>query len=132
MNEIGTTYIIEGINPQPWSVSIRGKNGALDAYQNAVKEELADYDIEPWPVGVPVKLYFEFWRQLESVVDADRRRHRNQYADATNLQKALEDALQGVLFTNDRYVPDIHTRIKAQGADVEPKIVIRISPAVYD
>ena len=126
------TYIVNGLNPQPWSVSMKVKRGALDAYQRGLKEELVDQVEGLWPPGVPIRLYFEFWRQLEDHLDYDRRRHILQLADATNLQKSTEDALQGVLFTNDRYVSDVHSRIRAQGVDVEPKIVIVIGPSDHD
>ena len=36
--------------------------------------------------------------------------HGPQVPDVTNMQKAFEDALQGVVFRNDRQVGDIHSR----------------------
>ena len=124
------------LNPEPWAVgtisSGRSKGGKifarmspdpnLAAYQRAVKEELAD--AEMLPEGF-TKLTFYFWRQQATYLDAaDRRRHRNQ-ADATNMQKGLEDALQGILFENDRDIRDIRSVIMEQGPNVEPCIVIQ-------
>lgn len=135
------TFWITGVNPQPWQVAapVKGKrkpkfwvkHGALAGYQEAVKEELRAL----WPYGpfdtkeTPVALSFVFWRQIENVQDADGRWHRGGIADATNLQKALEDALQGILFTNDRYVADIRSRIIEQSPYTEPKIGISVKPA---
>lgn len=123
------------LNPEPWavgSISSGRKNGKifsrmspdpnLAAYQRAVKEALQDAEKLPSDY---TKLTFFLWRQQAAYLDsADRRRHRNQ-ADATNMQKGLEDALQGILFDNDRIVQDIRTVIMEQGPNVEPCIVIQ-------
>lgn len=121
------TYIIVDINPQPWSVSTKVKRGALEAYQHQLKEELVLQGATLWPQGAIVNLKMEFWRQLEDHIDYDRRHHTMKYADATNLGKATEDALQGVLFSNDRYVREACSRIQEQGVNVQPKVVITIS-----
>jgi Holliday junction resolvase RusA-like endonuclease len=135
------TFWITNVNPQPWQAP-RGakrfgtmtKHETLKGYQNAVKEQMADL----WPygpfdgnpnTGTPVALSFVFWRQIESVQDARGNWHRGQVADATNLQKALEDALQGVLFTYDRYTADVRSRVIEQSPYTEPKIGIAIKPA---
>lgn len=138
------TFWISGVNPQPWQVAapVKGKrkpkfwvkHGNLAGYQEAVKEELravwpyGPFDIHP-KTGTPAALSFVFWRQIENVQDADGRWHRGGVADATNLQKALEDALQGILFTNDRYIADVRSRIVEQSPYTEPKIGICIKPA---
>jgi hypothetical protein len=122
-------FVIYELNPQPWSASMHVKRGPLLAYQQALKEELAAQGATLWPVGASISLRLQFWRQLESEIDYDRRRHVMKYADATNLQKATEDALQGVLFGNDRYVKEILSRIEEQGVDVKPKVIITISSA---
>ena len=125
-------YFVLKVNPEPWAIGevSRTKSGArispnpnLAAFQNAVREELDE--CEPLPDTFR-KLTFYFWRQQARYIDAgDRVRQRNQ-ADATNMQKALEDALQGVLFENDRDVRDIRSVIVDQGAHVkEPGIIIR-------
>lgn len=132
-------FWITGVNPQPWQAprftkGFKGvtKHETLKGYQNAVKEELAAV----WPYGpfdttqeTPVALSFAFWRQIENVQDTSGRWHRGQVADATNLQKALEDALQGILLTNDRYVADVRSRIIEQSPFTVPKIGIAIRPA---
>lgn len=128
-------YYVLPLNPEPWAVGnayvVRsggkltarvGPNPGLQSYQEAVREELAD--VKMLPPG-RYRLDFYFWRQQAQYLDAaDRKRQRNQ-ADATNMQKALEDALQGVLFENDRDVAQISSTIVAQGVEVKPCIVIR-------
>lgn len=123
------------INPEPWAVgtiSSGRKNGKifsrmspdpnLVAFQKAVKESFEGLPMLPADF---TKLTFYFWRQQAVYLDAaDRRRHRNQ-ADATNMQKGLEDALQGILFENDRNVREIRSVIVEQGPKIEPCIVIQ-------
>lgn len=130
-------FWVTGVNPQPWAVP-RGnrfggrpqKGGVLHTYQQAVKEQVSSFwEFGPFDKDVPIALSFAFWRQIENEQDTAGRWHRGKVADATNLQKALEDALQGVLFTNDRYIADIRSRIIEQGPYVEPKIGICIRPA---
>lgn len=119
------------LNPEPWAVGTiyRTKQGAgmspnpnLVAFQKAVREELMDHKFLP---DTYRKITFYFYRQQAQYLDmSDKIRSRNQ-ADATNMQKALEDALQGVLFENDREVRDIRSVIVQQGFDVNPMILIR-------
>ena len=123
------------LNPEPWSVgdAFVGKKGGknfarvspnpnLVTYQAAVREELED--AEPLDEGA-YKLTFYLWRDLSGYISASDRVVRQHQADATNMQKALEDALQGVLFDNDRYVRDIRTVIVQQGKNIEPRILIK-------
>lgn len=131
----GTYWYHLHVNPEPWAVgnaAVGRRNGktfarisphaGLKAYQEAVREELDD--VTKLPDG-QYRLTFFLWRQQAQYIDiGDKRRQRNQ-ADATNMQKALEDALQGVLFDNDREVQDIRTRIVSQGSHIEPLIVIK-------
>ena len=118
-------YVLH-LNPEPWAIGTISyhrmtPNAGLQAYQEAVREELADE--EQLPTG-EYALKFYFWRQQATYLDmGDKRRQRNQ-ADATNMQKGLEDALQGVLFENDRNVRSVHSVIVAQGPLIKPCIVI--------
>ena len=128
------------INPEPWemgTVTSGFKNGkrfstispndTLVAYQNAVKEALEDFEpLDPAAVLDAVKLTFFFWRQRTKYINASDRIITKSSADSTNLGKGLEDALQGVLFKNDRIVRDVRSVIVAQGTDVEPKILIKV------
>lgn len=124
-------YYVLHINPEPWAVGSvsRGAKGArispnpnLVAFQNAVREAL---DGAKKLGFTRIKITFYLWRQMAKYIDAaDRVRQRNQ-ADATNMQKGLEDALQGILMDNDRDVEDIRTVIVEQGPFVEPCIIIK-------
>lgn len=119
------------LNPEPWAIgSVTPRRGGnrispnvnLVTYQEAVKEALADVEMLPPDYR---KITFYFWRQQAQYIGMDDRvRSRNQ-ADSTNMQKALEDALQGVLFENDREVRDIRSMIVEQGYDVTPCIWIK-------
>lgn len=126
------------VNPEPWaigSISIGKKNGAphgrmspnaqLVAYKEAIAEHLREESV-PIPPG-EYTLTFYFFRALDDYETGSGRRHRKHQADATNLQKATEDALQGILFANDRDVRDVRSVIVEQGADVKPGIFIKIS-----
>lgn len=132
-----TTIIISDINPEPWtapSVAIGRKKGgglypqvyssaALKAYQSAIRESLTKA-----PVEHDVVLRFYFWRQLPAYDTERARRARKHEADATNLQKALEDALQGYMFKNDRQVQDVRSIIMEQAHGTRPMIVIQMEP----
>jgi hypothetical protein len=121
------------LNPEPWAIgAISGNriapNPGLVTYQNAVREEL---DGEPMLPKEMRKLTFYFFRRIDKYINtADRVQSRNA-VDATNLQKGLEDALQGVLFENDREVRDIRSVIVQQGHDVDPAFVIIHAERVY-
>src|SRR5258708_2084247 len=111
-------YLLEGVNPEPWMASEgsvgRGKGrqfvrfhkpDQLRNYQEAVKAEMPRQN--PHAVERPgdIEVMFFFWRQLSQFeLHEDTKRRRSHVADATNLQKALEDALQGVLYKNDRNI----------------------------
>ncbi len=127
-------YLIQGINPVPWKApnasALKTKSGfaipklsspaELKNYQEAIKEAA----MEPPPVLMEherLDLRFFFWRQAGT-------KHDHQ-ADATNMQKALEDVLQGILYVNDSAVVHVESTIQAQGPDVEPNIIIEIGPA---
>ena len=122
------------INPEPWAVGSisTGARGArmspnpnLVAFQNAVRESMAGTEMLDSKYR---RFEFYFFRQTAVYLDSrDRKRSRNQ-ADATNMQKGLEDALQGILFENDRDVVDIRSVIAMQGPEVEPMILIRAMP----
>jgi Holliday junction resolvase RusA-like endonuclease len=127
------------INPQQWEVGPlsvgrrrgggyiphMGRNQELAAYQSAVHDALMQFfEYGQYEPG-PVQLHFWFWRRLDTYHNGNRQITKNA-VDATNMQKALEDALQGAFFENDRQVINIHSEIVAQGVDVEPAIIFEI------
>lgn len=133
-------FLIEDINPQPWAVGPLGigrkggmypymaPNQQLVTFQNAIKAELLN--LEPDLLDGDVMLTFYIWRSLDVAEmvsgGAKNRQRRAHAADATNIQKAIEDALQGVVFANDRQVRDVRTVLVEQGQNVRPRILIKI------
>lgn len=129
-------YVLE-LNPEPWAVgpvgmgrrngkpyAYVGRNQQLFAYQQAVKEELGTQTM----VEGPIELQFFFWRNRADYTTPQARTHRKHEADGTNLSKALEDALQGVFYRNDKDVVSMHWELVDQGPEVDGKIVIAIRP----
>lgn len=134
-------WFLLDLNPEPWTAPEVGigrkagkifpqfyKNEQLRAYQAGVKETLVqEYPEIILRTGL-IGLEFYLWRQLPVYSTDKNRLARKHVADATNMQKALEDALQGVLFDNDRNVKSIKTVILEQDYNTQPQILI----AVFD
>lgn len=125
------------LNPEPWtapevSIGRRGgksfpqvyKKAQLRTYQEAVKEQLEALGVTPFEG--PVYLEFYFWRQLAEGNTGGTRSRRAHQSDATNLQKALEDALQDLLIGNDKNTRKICSTVVEQGPNVEGKVIIRL------
>jgi len=124
-------WFVLAVNPDPWAIGplgvgkkggkyypYVGRNNQLRDYQEAVREALSE--IEMLSKNSLYSLTFYFWRRLDE--HQDGKKHQ---ADVTNLQKALEDALQGVLFDNDRDVREVRSVIIEQSATADPCIVIK-------
>lgn len=135
----GRWYAMD-INPEPWtspSVSVGRvngkmvprvfKSGALATYQESVKDALHTNYPGLEPLAGPVGLEFYFWRQLVTY-QGEKRKNRKNRVDATNLQKACEDAVQGVLIDNDRDVVEVASWVVEQAVDTQPLIVIHVKP----
>ena len=128
------------INPEPWSMGELGvgrrnkgvypyvtPNKMLEAYQNAVREELDAMDVSVLPLG-EYDIRFFFWRLLDEYRLPSGRKSSRHVVDATNMQKALEDSLQKKLIDNDRHVRFISSEIAAQNRQVSfPGTAIRIT-----
>lgn len=126
------------VNPEPWTmgvVSVGRRNGKIAAsvgvsaqlasYQEAIREAAEQEWRGPLLQG-DIALHFFFWRNLASYRTPSGRLHRKHRPDATNAQKATEDALQGIVFENDRSVVDVHSTVVDQGADVEGYVVVKV------
>ena len=130
-----------GLNPEPWEPSraaaVRRKGGGFGVVHHKPKklalfqEALTDAvqrnpECSVWVPSEGEYLLVRFWlcRTLEASTRDTGRRHRSHQADATNMQKAIEDALQGVLFGNDRDNRHVSTTITEQAHDVDPWLVI--------
>lgn len=127
-------HVLNEINPEPWAmgpitvINVAkggrfpkvGQNQQLAHFQDAVRGSIKDAHM----IDGKVKITFYFWRVRDEYTTPKQRQIRKHEADATNMQKATEDALQGIFFENDRDVSDIRSVIVEQGPEVEPKIVI--------
>lgn len=134
---MGNWYVLHGINPEPWKVgpitigrskigklfSVVGQDQQLRSFQDAVREAMKD----GIAIEGPLELKFFFWRRLDSYTGA-RKEITKHEVDATNMQKATEDALQGILMKNDNLVKRISSTVVEQGTEVSPKIVIFAEP----
>lgn len=134
----GWTWFVLDVNPEPWAIGpmsvgrgpkgklfpVVGRNTQLWHYQQAVKEALGHPDI--WFENQKIELKFYFWRRRDEYETPQARTHRKHEADVTNLQKATEDALQGVLFKNDKDVSHVESWMVQQGTDVEGCVIIAI------
>jgi hypothetical protein len=124
------------INPDPWAIGPLqigkrngkffpniGPNRQLVAFKEAVAEELTRQGATMLPPGeYEIRLFF--YRRLDG-----NSRNRKHVADATNMQKATEDAFQSVLIDNDRGVVDIRSRVVEQSVETEPGIFAYVGPA---
>ncbi len=146
-------YHITGINPEPWEASrtAPGRKGGkmfvqhyspeqMKAFQAAVKEELIlqNGHLGMFPDGTFLTVTFFLWRRQEvaemmegrttraTELEAARRQQRAAWVDTTNCQKSLEDALQGLVYKNDKYNRDVRCVVMDQGPDVTPHITIVI------
>lgn len=126
-------YITDGVNPEPWE-SPKGsvarakdkkfyvqmhKPFKLRAFQEDFAETFVNQNPDAMLLDGQVRMEIYVWRNVDREVKAN-------IADATNMQKAIEDALQGILYENDRQVVDCRTVIVAQSTVTEPAIVIKI------
>lgn len=133
-------YVIPGVNPIPWTapeVAIGRKNGKpfpivhsaaeLKNYKEAVAEGVRERYPDTEMIEDEIALTFFFYRQLPVYEKgAKGRKSRSHVADATNMQKATEDALQGVLFKNDRQVVHAESWVMSQAEDTDPLIVVNL------
>lgn len=128
-------WFVLRLNAEPWAIGpvsvgrkagklfpMVGRNTQLAVFKDAVREELGNQVMLTGKIGIQIFV----WRRMDEYKTAQARTARKHEADATNLQKAIEDAIQGVLIHNDRDVQDISTTIVEQSPDVEPMIVIKI------
>ncbi|ADD80828.1 gp042 [Rhodococcus phage ReqiDocB7] len=134
------------LNPEPWAigdVSIRrvpgtkklsgsvGPNKNLVVYQNAVKDELTLLGARVLPGDYALR--FSFSRQVYGYkVTTDSRTSTRNGADATNLQKGTEDALQGVLIEDDRDVIRVESVMIDQGPDALSFVLIELKYGIKD
>jgi Holliday junction resolvase RusA-like endonuclease len=136
---VNDLWFVLDINPEPWAIgpvgvnrkagsmsAFVGRNQQLDAYKEAVREAIMDQPGAEMIHGY-VSITFFFWRRQSEYKTARSATHRKHEADATNMQKATEDALQGILYGNDKDNRHVESYVVDQGPDVDGRVVIRVS-----
>lgn len=131
------------VNPEPWRtppfhpgrvgrklIVKAGRDEQSHTFKEAVRELLVAQGAEMLPP--PYELHFHFYRQLATYETAKGSDHTKHHADATNMQKLAEDALQGILIDNDRNVRVVSSRIVEQGPRVEPMIVVFVTAGLAE
>lgn len=124
------------VNPEPWAIGdlsvgrargkvypVVGRNHQLHNYKEAVKEAIGDPGV--WFEG-GIELFFCFNRRRDAYKTPQARGHRKHEADLTNLQKATEDALQGILFKNDKDVVKVTSQMVEQSEMARGYVLIGI------
>ena len=133
----GRLWYVISVNPTPWAVGELGftvkrdgskrvymaPNRDLKLYQEAIREEMADFIT--FPLATELDVVFVFNRALDEIFRGKFKSHAH-YADATNMQKATEDALQGVLFGNDNQNRVVTSIIREQSPEADPCVAIGI------
>lgn len=137
----GWMYFDLDVNPEPWKVGplslgrrhgtkqmypIVGRDMQLYTYQQAIREQLAEYDTFLLP-GMYVAKYC-FWRRRDQYTNDKQRQVRKHEIDLTNALKATEDACQGMLFRNDVDCVAHENYFFEQEFDTKPRVVIGVSP----
>jgi hypothetical protein len=142
-------WYVLSLNPEPWRVGpisvgrktqgnpypVVGRDQQLYNYQLAVQEELKRQGavMRSLKIGDEgYELVFFFHHVLESYQTATGRNSKDRPADLTNLAKATEDAIQGVLIDNDTFVVKQTNYISRSGHFGKPAgypyIVIGVAP----
>lgn len=136
-------FTIRGINAEPWTSPGIGvgrgkgggvygyamKDGGLATYQSAIAGALMQQYPDHEPLLGECEVGFYIWRQLV-VYEGEKKKVTRNKADATNMQKALEDALEGVLIGNDRDDVHVSTWLMEQTKETEPLILIQVTPCL--
>lgn len=138
MTEYKALFIMD-LNPEPWTVGtlsmgykgksrypMMSKDQMLRDYQEGVAESIREAypNLEMYPENVDLHLICKFWRREDEYTSGTGRKSSRNVADATNLTKALEDALQGILYKNDQQVKHSEGEIIMEGPDVLPRILV--------
>lgn len=128
------------IQPEPWAmgnisvgrnkasgkvIPIVSKNPTVAAYEQAIASELERFGAQ---LTLPLySIRFTFSRQLVSYTKLEGGTASRNQADVTNMQKATEDALQGVLIGNDRDVIRTESRMAGpQTAETDPWVLVEV------
>ncbi|WKW85502.1 rusA-like resolvase [Rhodococcus phage Reynauld] len=131
-------YVIP-VNPEPWKMpplSVArakkpyvqvGRDDASHAYQEAIRAHLRNVGAEKVD-GEFHRVHFLFSRRRERYQTQTGRNMTRSVADATNMQKLTEDALQDILFKNDKNNRWVTSQTIAQDTECDGFIVIMVAP----
>lgn len=136
--------LLDGLNPEPWTagdlstmrkggrvIPITLPNGNLRSYKETVKEmvgsALEELGIATpvFPKDTPLMVHFYYWRQWQEFTIIGRKARRK-HSDTSNMTKALEDALQGLIYHNDSKNVVAFGHTVESGPDVDPKILFHV------
>ncbi len=140
MNKNAGVWFFVPVNPEPWAVGplqvkrvngkmipFMGRNTQLASFQESVRESLrTQWSGDLIEDDVVIEVFF--WRTLSEYKTARGSKKQKHYVDATNMQKALEDALQGVVIKNDNQCVSVTSHIMDQSDKGNELIVIRLLP----
>lgn len=131
------------VNPEPWAMgpaNVRrkgkghyvqfGANGVLETYQNAIKDHLKQSGAVVHEPGYSLRIWIA--RQIVQYKSTAGRNVTRNEADGTNILKGTEDALQGILISNDRRCLQGHWLMMGQDKDVIPLILIELAYGLSD
>lgn len=107
-----------------------GRDQEVHSYQEAVRAEMKRQGATM--IDGPFKLVLLFWRDMPTYATEKSARARAHEADGTNMYKSTEDALQGILYENDKDNIDGHWSIVEQGPNVTGRVVIGIEPTTKE
>jgi len=133
-------WFVLDVNPEPWAIgpvgysrrggkmsAYVGQNKQLDTYKQTIREAMGTKEKL---FDGKVSITFYFWRNRAEYKTPAASTHRKHEADATNLLKSTEDALQDVLYKNDKDNSHVQAYIVDQGPGVKGKVVICVKPYI--
>ena len=103
----------------PWQAPTLGRNGGVNhSARNYARYKqwlrtVADFAALSKPRGGP------YLGPVVLRLVVYRRPRPGAGPDATNLQKAIEDGLQGVIYGNDRQVREVHSIVRVDATEAE-------------
>ncbi len=122
------------LNPQAWNtppyfigrrggkqIVMSGRDEENHAFKEAIKEELIKAKAEMIEPPYEIELYI--WRKIE---------HGRKAVDLTNMQKLIEDSLQGTVIDNDRNVVKFSTTVVEQTPDSPQFFIVTIKRVDYN
>lgn len=128
------------LNPVPWAIGPIARRGpksvfvarheGLHQFKQGVKSALEEQNATMIEGSFKMKIFF--WRRMEEYLNEKDRKARSHEADATNLQKALEDGCAKVLFPNDVENKWVESVLVEQNFTCDGKIIFSIEPVIDD